>query len=41
MEDKIIFFNSTIVDPQNFGKETSNQKGKEENKMEYVEKYYD
>lgn len=41
MEDKMIFFDSTIVDYKNIGKEKSSQKGKEEKKMEYVERYYD
>ena len=40
MENKTIFFESTIVDCNKFGEENSNQKGKEENKMKYVERYY-
>lgn len=40
MDNKIIFFDSTIVGSKKIGKEKSNQKGKEEKKMEYVERYY-
>ena len=40
MENKTIFFGSTIVDCNKFGEKISNQKGKGENKMEYVERYY-
>ena len=40
MNNKIIFFDSTIVDYKNFGKENFNQNGKQEKKIEYVERYY-
>lgn len=40
MDNKIIFFESTIVGNKKIGKEKLNQNGKQEKKMEYVEKYY-
>ena len=40
MGNKILFFESTIVDYKNIGNEKSNQNGKQEKKAEYVERYY-
>lgn len=40
MNNKIIFFDSTIVGNKKIEKEKTIQKGKKEKKMEYVERYY-
>lgn len=40
MDSEIIFFESTIVSSKKARKENANQKGKEEKKMQYTERYY-
>ena len=40
MDNKIIFFESTIVSSKKARKENANQKGRKENKMQYTERYY-
>lgn len=40
MDSEIIFFESTIANSKKVRKENANQKGKEEKKMQYTERYY-
>lgn len=40
MDSEIIFFESTIANSKKVRKENTNQKGKEEKKMQYTERYY-